>query len=126
MIEKGIEFELSTEVTKEKTALVMQSGDVEVFATPCMVALMEHTANECLKKYIAEDEISVGTEINTTHVKATPVGMKVRSVAKVTDVDGRMVSFSIEAYDEKGLIGEATHKRCVLNKERFLNKAYGK
>ncbi len=125
MIEKGIEFELETEVTEEKTALYMKSGDVLVFATPCMIALMENTANELLKKYIAEDEISVGTFIKTSHVKATPLKMKVKCICKVTDVDGRMVSFEVKAFDEKGLIGEGTHTRCILNKEKFLNKAYG-
>ncbi|MBR4949152.1 MAG: thioesterase family protein [Clostridia bacterium] len=126
MINIGSEFQLETIVTKEKTALNMKSGDVEVFATPSMIALMEETANNCLKEYISPEEISVGTMISTSHVKATPLDMKVRCVCKVTEVEGRMVTFDIKAYDEIGLIGEGSHQRCVLNREKFLNKVYNK
>ncbi len=126
MIEIGLEFQVETKVTKEKTALNVRSGDVEVFATPSMIALMEETANNCLKEHISPEEISVGTMISTSHIKATPLDMKVRCICKVTEVSGRMVTFDVKAFDEIGLIGEGTHQRCILNREKFLNKVYNK
>lgn len=113
-------------VEEEDTAKVVGSGDLLVYATPCMAALMEGAACESIAPYLAEGESSVGTAMNLTHSSATPVGMSVRAESVVTAVEGRKITFQIVAYDEAGEIGRATHERVVIRTERFLEKTYDK
>lgn len=119
----GASFEIEHKVTEADTALAVGSGDVEVFATPMMLALMEGAAAQCLGRFLAEGKTSVGAKIEASHLAATPVGMNVRAVASIVEVEGKKVSFEIEAYDERGLIGEGTHLRIVVDKERFTTTA---
>ena len=113
-------------VEREDTAAEVGSGSLLVYATPCMVALMEGAACEAIAQALEEGQTSVGTELNIKHVSATPVGLEVRAEAEVTAVEGRIISFDIKAYDESGLIGEGTHKRAVINTQKFLDKTYAK
>ncbi len=125
-IEIGIKGLAETVVEKEDTAQYVGSGDLLVYATPCMVALMEGAACESIAPYLAPGESSVGTQMNVAHTSATPVGMEVRAESEVTGVEGRKVTFSIVAYDEAGEIGRATHERFIIKSERFLEKTYDK
>ena len=113
-------------VEREDTAAEVGSGSLLVYATPCMVALMEGAACEAIAEALQEGQTSVGTELNIRHVSATPVGLEVRAEAEVTAIEGRIITFDVKAYDEAGLIGEGTHKRAVIHAEKFLNKTYGK
>lgn len=125
-IEVGIQGLAEALVEQADTAKEVGSGDLLVYATPCMVALMEGAAWESIAPYLAEGESSVGTKMDVTHLSATPVGMSVRAESVVTAVEGRKVTFSITAYDEAGEIGKATHERVVIKTERFLEKTYDK
>ncbi len=125
-IEVGIQGLAEALVEQADTAKEVGSGDLLVYATPCMVALMEGAAWESIAPYLAEGESSVGTKMDVTHLSATPVGMSVRAESVVTAVEGRKVTFSITAYDEAGEIGRATHERVVIKTERFLEKTYDK
>lgn len=125
-IEVGIQGLAEALVEQADTAKEVGSGDLLVYATPCMVALMEGAAYESIAPYLAEGESSVGTKMDVTHLSATPVGMSVRAESVVTAVEGRKVTFSITAYDEAGEIGRATHERVVIKTERFLEKTYDK
>ena len=116
----------STSVEREDTAYEVGSGSLLVYATPCMVALMEGAACDAISEVLPEDKTSVGTELNIKHLSATPVGMDVRAEAVVTEVDGNTISFQIIAYDESGKIGEGSHKRVVISAQRFLDKTYSK
>ena len=122
----GLKGEASTLVERADTAQEVGSGDLLVYATPCMVALMEGAACAALEGSIPEGKTSVGTALNITHVAATPVGMEVRAEAEVTAVEGSVITFRVAAYDEAGLIGEGEHKRAVITSERFLAKTYAK
>ena len=122
----GMKGEVATCVEREDTALEVGSGSLLVYATPCMVALMEGAACEAIAEALPEEKTSVGTDLNISHLSATPVGLEVRATAEVTAVEGAMVSFKVEAFDEKGKIGEGTHKRAVITTQRFLDKTYGK
>lgn len=122
----GIKGSASALVEKEDTAQVVGSGDLLVYATPCMVALMEGAACESIAPFLNEGESSVGTRMDVAHTSATPVGMEVRAESVVTAVDGRKVTFEIVAYDEAGEIGRATHERVVIKADRFLEKTYDK
>lgn len=121
----GMKGEVSTLVEREDTALEVGSGELLVYATPCMVALMEGAACEAIAP-LPEGKTSVGIELNVSHKAATPVGMEVRAEAEVTAVEGNTITFRLAAYDEAGLIGEGTHKRAVVSSERFLAKVYSK
>ena len=125
-VEIGIKGLSSALVEKEDTAQIVGSGDLLVYATPCMVALMEGAACESITPYLAEGESSVGTLMHVAHTSATPVGMEVRAESTVTAVQGRKVCFDIVAFDEAGEIGRATHERVIIQADRFLEKTYDK
>ncbi len=122
----GLKAEVATLVETADTALEVGSGSLRVYATPCMAALMEGAACEALEGCLGEDQTTVGIELNLKHVAATPVGMEVRAEAEVTAVDGKIITFAITAYDEAGKIGEAEHKRAIINSQKFLDKTYAK
>ena len=122
----GMKGEVGTLVEREDTAAEVGSGSLLVYATPCMVALMEGAACEAIAECMSEDKTTVGTELNITHMSATPVGLEVRAEAEVTAVDGKVITFEIHAFDEAGEIGKGTHKRVIVNSQRFLDKAYTK
>ena len=111
---------------REDTALEVGSGSLLVYATPCMAALMEAAACAAIEDALGENETTVGIELNLKHTSATPVGLEVRAEAEVTAVEGKIFSFQITAFDEAGKIGEATHKRALVNSQRFLEKTYSK
>ena len=125
-VEIGIQGLAEALVEEADTAKTVGSGDLLVYATPCMVALMEGAAYESIAPYLAEGESSVGTKMEVTHLSATLVGMSVRAESVVTAVDGRKVTFSITAYDEAGEIGKAIHERVIIKADRFLEKTYDK
>ena len=122
----GMKGEVSTVVEREDTAQEVGSGSLLVYATPCMVALMEGAACEAIEEAMDETKTTVGTELNIQHVSATPVGLEVRAEAVVTAVDGKVITFEIHAYDEAGEIGKGTHKRVIVPTQKFLEKAYSK
>lgn len=125
-IEVGMKAEVTNLVERADTALEVGSGSLLVYATPCMVALMEGAACEAIEDGLGENETTVGIELNIKHLSATPVGLEVRAEAEVTAVEGKIISFELKAYDEAGLIGEGTHKRCLVNEPKFLERTYAK
>ena len=125
-IEVGMKAEVSTLAEREDTAQEVGSGSLLVYAPPCMAALMEGAACEAIEAGLAEGETTVGIELDLKHIAATPVGMEVRAEAEVTAVEGKIITFAITAYDEAGKIGSATHKRALVNAQRFLEKTYAK
>ena len=122
----GMKGEVFTEVEREDTAAEVGSGSLLVYATPCMVALMEGAACEAIEEALPEGQTTVGTELNIQHLSATPVGLEVRAEAVVTAVEGTIITFELHAYDEAGEIGKGTHKRCLVNSQKFLDKTYSK
>ena len=122
----GMKGSVSTIVEREDTAAEVGSGSLLVYATPCMVALMEGAACEAITAALSEDKTSVGIALNISHLAATPVGMEVWAEAEVTGVDGNTISFQVTAFDEKGKIGEGFHKRAIVTSQRFLDKIYAK
>lgn len=116
----------ATLAEREDTALEVGSGSLLVYATPCMVALMEGAACDAISAALPEDKTSVGIELAIKHTSATPVGLEVSARAEVIAVDGSIITFRVTAEDESGPIGEGTHKRAVISTQRFLDKAYAK
>ncbi len=126
MIEVGMKGTVESYVEREDTALEVGSGSLLVYATPCMVALMEGAACAAVAPGLGETETTVGTGLNIQHTAATPVGLEVRAEAEVTEVNGRKITLTVTAWDETGVIGTGTHTRVVVNSQKFLDKAYEK
>ncbi len=116
----GICGKTTITVTEKDTAAAYKSGIVAVFATPAMIGLMENTAHVSIQPYLEEGFITVGTEVNIRHIKATPVGMEVTAQSELIEVDGNKLKFKLSAHDEKGQIGFGTHTRYVVNAKTFL------
>lgn len=125
-MELGIKGCAETVVNENNTARKVGSGTLDVFATPCMVALMEEAALSSVAPYLAEGEGTVGTKLDISHDAATPLGMKVRAESTLVEVDRRRLVFEVAAYDECGLIGKGRHERFVINGEKFLAKTNAK
>ena len=126
MLELNIQGRAESTVNEQNTAAHMGSGDLPVFATPCMIALMEEAACRCIAPYLEEGQGTVGTRLSVSHDAATPLGMKVWAESCLTEIDGRRLVFEVRAFDECGLIGQGTHERFIIKKQRFLEKAEAK
>jgi len=109
-------------VGDEDTAVKFGSGGVRVFATPMMVALMENAALNAVDPHLGEGFATVGLSLNVKHMAATPVGMKVTARAELIDIEGKKLTFRIEAYDEQEKIGEGTHERYIIELAKFLER----
>ncbi len=125
-MEKGITGRAESTVTVEQSAQTMGSGSLQVFATPAMVALIEKAAAESVQPHLAEGETSVGTLMNVEHLSATPIGMKVYAESVLEEIDGRKLVFTVQVFDESGLIGKGRHERFVVAAERFMQKTNAK
>ena len=109
-------------VTAEVTAEYIGSGDLAVLATPAMCALMENAAMMAVAPQLEEGQTTVGTALNIEHIKATKVGDTVTATAVLTEINGRELKFNIAARDEVSLIGEGTHTRFIVSREKFMAK----
>ena len=116
-LSEGVTLKKSFEVDKARTIDFM--GDaLRVYATPAMVWDIENTCRDLMLAHLDDGEDSVGARIETDHLGATLLGMKVEVTATVTEVDGRRVSFAIEVHDPLELVGRARHVRFVIDKDR--------
>lgn len=122
MLETGLTYTATTEVTQEKSALAMGAGNLPVFATPALVALMENAAMMAVATSLPEGSTTVGGAINIQHTRPSGIGQKVSATARLTAVDGRKLSFELVAHDSSGVIGEGTHVRFIVDAERFMAK----
>ena len=118
-IAPGLEGIAELVVGEEHTAPRIGSGRVHVLATPVMINLIEAAALAAIEHLLPAGYQSLGTHLDVHHVAATPVGMKARASTVVTKVEGRTVTFQVEAHDEKDLIGHGTHQRVVVNVAKF-------
>ena len=123
MVQTGTKGHLEITVTQDKTAKAMGSGELEVFATPAMISLIEETAWRSVSDLLEPGEGTVGTRISISHVSATPVGIRITCETEVTVVDRRRIVFDVRVFDEFGKIGEGTHERFIVQNDRFLQKA---
>ena len=123
ILKPGLAAEKHDTVTDANTAAAFGSGGIAVYATPAMIALMEGAAFSAAEALLPKGWSTVGTELNVKHLSATPVGMKVHARAELLGIDGRALSFKVEAFDEAGKIGEGSHGRFIIEVEKFLAKA---
>ena len=119
MIEPGLKGTAELLVGEEHTAPRIGSGRVHVLATPVMINVIEAAALAAIEHLLPPGYQSLGTRLDVRHIAATPVGMKIKGLAEVVGVEGRVVRFRVEARDEKELIGDGTHERVVVNVAKF-------
>jgi predicted thioesterase len=118
----GMTYEVKKIVTEKDTASALGSGGIMVFSTPMMIALMENSALLNAQTELEEGFSTVGTHLDIKHLSATPVGMEVRAISTLIEVDGKKLLYEVKAYDEIGLIGEGLHSRYIINIEKFMKK----
>jgi len=122
MIEKGMSHTSTLTVTDGMTAIAMGSGDVPVFSTPCMIALMENAAMLAVADAIPEDCTTVGSHMESSHIAPSKAGDIITAHAEVTDTDQRRIEFHVKAMMGDTVIGEGRHIRYVVQRQRFLSK----
>jgi predicted thioesterase len=106
-------------VGPEHTAPFVGSGRIAVLATPVMINVIEAAALAAIEHLLPPGHQSLGIHLDVSHVAATPVGLRVTATAEVSSVEGRTVTFQVEAHDEFERIGGGTHQRVVVSVERF-------
>lgn len=122
MVELGLQHTSCLTVDKSVTAIAMGSGDMPVLATPAMLALMENAAMLAVKDALADGETTVGGHIESSHLAPTPIGAEVNATAEVVKIDGKKITFKVTAHWGAILIGEGTHLRFIVNRDRFMQK----
>lgn len=118
----GLSAEVERSVSATETAAHLGSGSLAVYATPALVALMENAAVRALEGHLPAGHTTVGGKIEVRHLAATPIRMKVRAHAQLVEVQGRKLTFHIQAWDEVEQIGEAEHVRFLIEGETFMEK----
>ena len=121
-LKEGISVIKELTVTEDETAVRMGSGDLEVYATPAMIALMENAAKSSVVNELPKGYTTVGIYISVKHIKSSPIGANIKCKATLTNVDGKKLFFDVEASDDQGTIGKGSHIRYVVNSADFMNK----
>jgi len=122
MLKEGLDYTTERIVDKSNLAVTMGSGDLEVLATPALVAAMENAAMLAVADALEPTDTTVGGHIDMKHLRPTPLGEKFTAYAKVVRVEGKKIEYSLIAEDGKGVIGEGTHTRFVVNREKFMSR----
>ncbi len=122
MIETGLKYSSELVVTEGITAERIGSGDMNVLATPAMMALMENAAMLAVAPHLPDGCTTVGGHIASSHLRPSKLGDKVTATATVTKVDGKKIEFKVEAHCGDSLLGEGTHMRFIVDRKKFLEK----
>lgn len=122
-LEPGLTGEASVTVTDNLTAAALGSGNVDVFSTPALIALLEAAAIDALKGRLSAGQTTVGISLSVRHLAATPVGLTVRARAILKAIDGRRLVFDVSAWDPVERVGEGTHERFIVDRARFEERA---
>ena len=122
----GLTGERSLIVEERHTAAHLGSGGVPVYATPMMILAMEEAALSAVDPRLEPGQATVGYHLDVKHLAATPLGMRVTARAELLGAEGKMLSFKVEAVDEKEKIGEGTHVRAIINVAKFKEKLAAK
>ena len=126
ILKTGIKGHAELTVSEKYSAKAMGSGELDVFATPAMIALIEKAAWTSVAPELEEGRGTVGTKLDVSHIAATPLGVKVRCETELVEADGRRLVFRAEVYDEAGKVGEGVHERFIVDNEKFQSRADAK
>ena len=120
MLESGLTYTCTRAVEEHHLAVNVGSGDLRVWATPAMMALMEEAAMRAVAPHLPEGSTTVGGYIASSHLKPTAHGRSVSATATLVAVEGRKLSFTVKAFDDEDLIGEGEHTRFIVDREKFM------
>lgn len=118
-IQPGLKGEIRLVVAEEHTARHLGSGGVKVLATPQMILLMERASVAAVDPLLPEGYRTVGARLDIRHLAPTPVGFEVTATAELVAVEGRRLTFHVQAHDGVELVGEGTHERAIINVQKF-------
>jgi predicted thioesterase len=121
-LQVGMSRELKVKTLPEHSAQKFYANLPDVFATPMLGGLMERVSAELIDEHLQAGEQSVGISMNLKHLAPTPLGMEVRVRTEVAAVEGRKLTFNLEAFDEMERIGEAVHERFIIQAGKFNNR----
>ena len=121
-IEVGLEGEWIIETTQEMAAAHIADQGFVVYSTPAMVGHMERAAVETVAPYLDDDEVSLGVRVEISHIAGTRIGETVRTTARLVELEGRRLTFTVDAYNEREKIGEGRHQRVVVKRDRLPRK----
>ena len=107
-------------IAPEDTAKAQGSGQLEVLSTPRLVALMENAAMLTVAPSLSPEETTVGGQISITHLAPSAVGAEIAATAVLERIEGKKLRFAVSAKEGDKLIGEGTHIRFIVNKEKFM------
>lgn len=122
----GVTGEITTSVEPSMLASAVGSGLLDVLSTPSMIGLMEGAAARAVAPLLPEGQVTVGTRVDIRHLAASPLGANVRARAELAEIDGRKLTFRVEAFDEQEKIGEGTHERAIVDPQRLLARVLQK
>src|SRR5262245_24427468 len=125
-LKPGVTRQTEHTVNEKLAATHIGGGGVLFLSTPAMIGLMEWAATEAVQPYLQDGHTTVGTHVDVRHLAATPLGMKVTIHAELIGVEGRVLTFRVTATDEKEAVGEGTHKRAIIDVDRFKRKVNSK
>ncbi len=121
-IAPGLAAEVEMVVSEEDTARHLGSGNVNVFATPVMIRLMERAGVAAVDHLLPAGQRTVGVHVDVKHLAATPLGMTVRARAELLEVEGRKLTFKVEAFDDQEKVGEGIHRRVIIDLDKFQER----
>lgn len=122
MLKEGLTFTSKTTVTDALTAKALGSGDMDVLATPAMVALMENAAMMAVTPELPEGMTTVGGHIETSHLRPSKVGAEIEAKAVLEKIDGKKLFFAVEAMQDGNVIGQGKHLRFIVDRDKFLSR----
>ena len=122
MLEIGLRYSSEIMVTDAVTAAAVGSGDMPVLATPMMMAMMENAAMLAVRDELPAGCTTVGGHIESSHLKPSRVGDVINAIAEVTKVEGKKIRFRIAAYSGNTLLGEGTHLRFIVDRDKFMSR----
>ena len=121
-MEVGLRHTSTLIISEKHTAETLGSGDMPVLATPIMVALMENAAMLAVKDTLPEGSTTVGGHIDVSHLRPSGIGQEVTATAELQEIEGKKLTFHVVATQGETVIGEGTHVRFVVDRERFMAK----
>ncbi len=121
-LKEGLEGEWIIETTQAMAAAHIADEGFVVYSTPAMVGHMERACVEAVAPFLADDEVSLGVRVEISHIAGTRIGETVRTAARLVEVEGRRLTFTVEAYNEREMIGEGRHQRVVVKRDRLPRK----
>jgi len=122
MLNPGLTHTSRLTVADQHTAISLGSGDLPVLATPQMMALMENAAMLAVAPELEDGQSTVGGHIASSHLRPSKVGAEVEATATLTKIDGKKLYFDVRATMGDIVIGEGTHLRFIIDKDKFLSK----